>query len=522
MTYLSKTQVVPKSGGEYVEGIVGQPQHINPVISQSNNTDEDLSQLIYSSLFKYDDKGNLINDLIENYELSEDNTLYTVYLKKGVLWHDGEELKSDDVLFTVDLIFDPAYKSPLRSNWQGVEATADDDYTLKFKITSSYAGFLNNLTFGILPKHIWESINAEKFSLTDLNIQPIGSGPYKFSSIQKDSNGNIISYKLISNPNYFNGKPYISKFTFNFYPDNESALNAFNKNEIMGINSISAQKLSELKKEQSTFAHKIGIPRYFAVFFNQNKSFSLANDEIREALAYATNRQEIIDKVLNGNAKSVYAPILPDMLGYTDDIEKYEFDLEKANQILDENKWVRGEDGIRAKDGKVLEFSLITTDLSELSQTAEILKEQWGKTGAKISVANYPIFDLQQNYIRPREYDALLFGEVLGGDPDPYSFWHSSQKKDPGLNLALFGESEIDKLIEDGRVEFDTEKRAEIYKEFQQKLAKEIPAVFLYSPDYIYPVNKSVKGINVENLISPSKRFSNADKWYIKTKRIWK
>jgi len=522
MTYLSKTKAVPKFGGEYIEGIVGQPQHINPVISQSNNTDEDLAQLIYSSLFKYDDKGKITNDLTESYEISEDNTLYTVYLRKGVLWHDGEELKSDDIFFTINLISDPSYKSPTRSNWQGIETNIIDDYAISFKLQSPYAGFLHNLTFGILPKHIWETVSADKFSLTDLNIQPIGSGPYKFSSIQKDSNGNIISYKLIANPNYFDGKPYISKFTFNFYSDDDSILKAFNKKEIMGMNNISSQKLPEMKMEQSTFVHKIRIPRYFSVFFNQNKSFSLANDEVREALAYATNKQGIIDQVLNGNASVVNAPILPDMLGYSDEVEKYDFNLEKANQILDEKNWIRGEDGIRSKDGKILEFNLITTDLPELAKTAEIIKEQWEKMGAKISIGVYPIFDIQQNYIRPREYDALLFGEVLGGDPDPYSFWHSSQKKDPGLNLALFGTDEIDKLIEDARVEFDEEKRIELYKEFQQKLVREIPAEFLYTPTYIYPINKAVKGIAIENLVSPSKRFSNASKWYIKTKRIWK
>jgi len=520
--YFSHTQSVPKYGDAYTEGIIGQPQHINPVISQTNNTDEDIAQVVFNGLFKYNRQGELENDLAGDYDISEDKLTYTVHLKEGVLWHDGEIFSADDVLFTINLIQNPAYKSPLRSNWQGITASLQDKNTLILKIAKPYAGFLNNLTFGILPKHLWENISPDKFPLTDLNLQPIGTGPYKFSAAQKDTQGNILSYKLVANPNYFGGKPYISKITFNFYSDEDMIMDALNKKEIMGINSISAQLISGIKNQQSTLVHKFNIPRYFAVFFNQTKSVALATDEVRKALSYAIDRENIIRDILGGSGHPVYSPILPNMLGYTEDLEKYEFNPDKANQILDEAGWKRGEDGIRAKNGTALEFSLLTTDLAELSQTAELLKNQWEKIGARTNIQTYSIFDLQQNYIRPREYDALLFGQVLGADPDPYSFWHSSQKKDPGLNLSLFGDSETDKLIEAGRVEFDADKRAGIYRDFQQKLAAEAPAVFLYSPNYIYSVNRKVQGIDIQNLVFPAERFADISHWYIKTKRIWK
>jgi len=496
--------------------------HINPVISASNDTDDDLVQTIFSSLFKYDDQGGLSNDLVDRYEISEDKTRYAVNLKKGVFWHDGQPLTASDVLFTINLISDPAYKSPLRSNWQGIETNILDDYSLEFKIKTPYVGFLNNLTFGILPKHIWESVGPDKFSLTDLNLEPIGSGPYKYNSFQKDSKGNILSYRLDANPNYFASKPYISKITFNFYPDDETVIAAYNTKEIMSISNTSPKKISAIKLQQSTATHKFNIPRYFAVFFNQSKSIAVATDEVREALSYATDRQEIVDAVLDGNGNPVYSPILPGMIGYDENMDKRNFDLDKANQLLDANGWQRGEDGVRTKDEVRLEINLVTTDWPELSQTAEILKNQWEKAGVRLNISNLSISDIQQNYIRPREYDALLFGQVLGADPDPYSFWHSSQKRDPGLNLSLFGDSDTDKLIEDGRIEFDTDKRTAVYAELQKKLNEEIPAIFLYSPDYIYPVNKKVRGIGVNNLILPSERFANIDKWYISTRRIWK
>jgi peptide/nickel transport system substrate-binding protein len=520
--YYSKTVAVPAYGGEYIEGIIGQPQHINPVISASNNADDDLSTLVYSGLLKYDGQGKLQNDLVENYEISDDKMLYTVHVRRDALWHDGQSLTAQDVLFTINLITDPAYKSPLRPNWQGIEVGLVDDYTITFKVKTPYVGLLNNLTFGVLPKHIWDSTTSEKFPLADINLEPIGSGPYKYSSFQKDSSGSIISYKLTANSSYFAGKPNISKITFNFYPDDDSIINAYNKKEIMGISSLSPQKVSQLKLSQSTYLHKFSIPRYFAVFMNQTKSWSLALDEVREALSYATDREEIIKNVLNGNGSPIFSPILPGMIGYSDEIEKREFDLEKANKILDDNGWTRGEDGVRAKNGHTLEINLYTTDWAELQQTAETLKAQWEKAGSRVNVNVLSISDIQQNYIRPREYDALLFGQSLGADPDLYSFWRSSEKKDPGKNLSLFGDSKTDDLIDRGRVEFDNDKRAALYKEFQDLLAKEIPAIFLYSPDYLYPINKKVQGINIQNLISPAERFADANHWYIKAKRVWK
>jgi len=520
--YHSKTKAVANYGGEYIEGIVGQPLHINPIIAQSNNADEDLAQLIFNGLLKYDSRGNLVPDLAERYELSEDKKTYTFYLKKDVRWHDGKPFTAVDVLYTANLISDPAYKSPLRANWHEVSAEMTDEFTIKFEIQNQYVGFPNNLTFGILPKHIWESVNPDKFTLTDLNLSPIGTGPYKYNYFQKDSNGNIISYKLVANPNYFAGKPYISKITFNFYLDDDSALKAYNTKEIMGINSITPRRISDIKLIQSTAVHKFDIPTYFAVFFNQNKSVPLANDEVRLALSYATDRKSLIDSIFGGNGSEVFSPFLKNMIGYSEDAAKHGFDPDKANKILEDNGWKTGEDGIRSKDGFDLEFTLTTTDWKELYDTAGILKEQWEKLGARVNVHTYSISDIQQNHIRPREYDALLFGQVLGADPDPYSFWNSNQKKGAGLNLALFGDSETDKLIDDGRIEFDAEKRAAIYKEFQKKLSKEIPAVFLYSRAYIYPLNKKVQGVGIENLISPSKRFSDVNHWYIKTKRIKK
>ena len=508
-------------GGEYTEGIVGQPLHINPVISLSNDTDEDLVRLIYSGLFKYNEQGKLVKDLAENYTLSDNNTTYTIHLKKNVLWQDNKPFKADDVLFTLNLISDPAYKSPLVKSWGGVKTTVIDDYTIQFKTTTPYVGFLNNLTFGILPKHIWESITPINFSLNSLNLEPIGTGPYKFNSIQRDKKGNIISYSLEANPTYFTGKPYISKITLKFYADEDTALEALNKKEIMGINALSPQN-SKLINQKNILLHKLELPRYFAVFLNQTKSIPIASNAVRQALAYATNRQEIVNQVLDGNGQPIYSPFLPGMIGYTDNLNYPKFDLAKANKILTDNGWKKGADGFRGKDNVGLTINLVTTDWSELVKTANILKSQWKKIGVKVNVKAYSLSDVRQNYIRPREYEALLFGQVVGNNPDLYPFWYSSQKRDPGFNLSLFGDADSDKLITDGRVEFDNQKRSQDYIDFQKILLKENPAIFLYAPKYIYPLSKKIHGVKLKNIISPSSRFADINNWYLKTRRIKK
>ena len=207
--YITSTQSVADYGGEYREGIASQPRYINPVIAQTSEADQDLVELIYSGLMGYDDQGKLIKRIASDYNVEDDGKRYVFHLKQGVKFHDGEELTADDVLYTVQVIQDPSYKSPLRANWLSVEAQVIDRYTISFTLKKSYSGFLDNLTVGILPKHVWESVTPDKFLLSDINLAPIGSGAYQFRSMEKDSSGNILSIELRSFKEYYDGEAYI-------------------------------------------------------------------------------------------------------------------------------------------------------------------------------------------------------------------------------------------------------------------------------------------------------------------------
>lgn len=550
-------------GGDYTEGLIGSPRFLNPILSPASDVDRDISQMIFSSLMKYNGASldseaalpagaNLVNDLVENYTISSDGKIYEARLKKRVKWHDGAPFNADDVLFTIQLIQNADYKSPLRINWLGIETEKIDDYAIRFKLKNAYAPFLHNLTFGILPKHIWKDISPANFSLSAYNLKPIGTGPYKFKSIKKDKKTSAVTLlELASYKDYHfssgqnacgkncgkTDQPNLKTVKFKFYKNEEDILAALNKKEIDGFGFFSAKNFSRIKFPEIFNTHLINLPRYFAIFFNQENNKVLADKNVRLALTYAVNKQEIIDKVLNGKGLAVNSPILPDLFGYQSLIEKKYpvFDLENAKALLEKNNW-RDEDGDgwrekttettvnrkTTKETQKLKFTLLTTQRSELTDTANLLKEQWQKIGADVTIETKEIFDLQQNHIKPREYQALLFGEVLSIDPDPFAFWHSSQKRDPGLNLALFDNREADKLLEGARQEVNKDKRVQQYIKFQNLVVDETPVIFLYSPYYIYLVDKKIKNIDAKLVATPANRFNQVEKWHIKTKRQWK
>jgi peptide/nickel transport system substrate-binding protein len=514
--YFTSTQATPDFGGEYREGIASQPRYINPVIAQTSEADQDLVELVYSSLFSFDAEGKVGKSLASDYKIEDNGLRYVVTLKQGVKWHDGEELTADDVLYTIETIQDPSYKSPLRANWLAVETQVIDRYTVAFNLKKPYFGFLQNLTVGILPKHIWENITSDKFLLSDYNLAPVGSGPYRYYNLEKDSSGNVLSIELRSFKEYFEGEAYIPKFIFSFYPDQDTLLSAYAKKEVLGIHSITADEQARVSELKSSAVYKVDIPRVFSVFLNNIKSKPLAFDEVREALSYATDRDAIIKEVFSGEGTPAESAFLPFMDGYASEIERPTFD---QNNKAD---WKRGDDGIRSKDGTVLEFQLTLPEWPEIQKTAELLKSQWEAVGIRVNLNPLSGPDLQKNAIKNREYEALLFGQASTLESDPYSFWHSSQKADPGLNLAVFDNKDADTVLERLRENLDAEARRNDYRAFQEILAKEKPAVFLYSPTYMYVMNNSVKGFSVKRFDNPANRLSGAEKWYIETKREFK
>ncbi len=531
----SYTVVIPAFGGSFKEGVVGTPRFVNPVLAASD-VDRDLTTLIYSGLMRVSPAGDVVPDLAKDFSVSEDGRTYLFHLKDNLTWHDGTPVTSEDIAFTIKQTQEPAIKSPKRASWEGVTIETPDAQQIIFTLKQPYGAFLENLTIGILPKHLWQNITAEAFPFHSLNIEAIGSGPYTINKIKRSNSGTPETYTLSAFRDFAMGSPHIKEITIAFYPNQQALLSAYENRAIESMGGVDpAVALSIDKIGGPIVKSTLPLPRVFAVFFNQNTQRVFTYTSARQALALAVDKSHITDNVFKGFATPVDGPIPPGALGYASSTASAVSGdrIAAAKAILEKDGWVyNGSTRVYEKTtpskekGKKetvsLSFSLATADTPELSQVASLLASDWEKLGAKVKLDVFEIGDLNQNVIRPRKYDALFFGEIVGRDPDPFSFWHSSQRLDPGLNVALYANLAVDKILETARQAADKQERADQYLAFQREIEKDTPAVFLYSPYFLYALPAHVQGITLDSITIPSERFTNIKDWYIETDRVWK
>ncbi|MFA6106698.1 MAG: ABC transporter substrate-binding protein [Patescibacteria group bacterium] len=553
--YKNHLKVVPKIGGEYREGLVGSPKYINPLFASTNDVDSDISQLVFSSLFKRDNEGKITGDLAENYKVSPDGKKYSLKIRSGAKWHNGNDLTVDDIVFTFGAIKDSEFKSTLHSSFGGVEIEKIDEENISFNLSEPYAPFIELLTFGILPRDIWEQIPPASARLAELNLKPIGSGPYRFKSLLKDKNGNIKAVNLSLNEDYYGKKPYIKELTFSFFPNYEEMVAGINGNQIDGMNYLPPSLMKDIAARDSYNLKKINLPQLTALFFNPANNAFLADKRVRKALALAMPKEEIMKGIFNqDDYKLIYSPISSDTPYYFDGVNKYGFNFEAAAKGFIEAGWkieeineeaIRkaGEEkesedaAVRAKaeavleqgagkwlkneGGKYFNLKITTVESEDNSRLAEAIRTNWEKAGIKVIVELIPAGQIQSQ-VRAKSYESLLYGITLGPDPDCYAYWHSTQAE-KGLNLANYSNKTVDALLEDGRVALDAEIRKGKYKQFQEIISDEEPAIFIYSPFYNYIQDKKIKNSNTVKIYNPSDRFSGISEWYIKTEKkiVW-
>lgn len=494
---------IPKEGGELHEGMIGTPRFVNPVLATSD-TDRDLSTLLYSGLLRITNEGELIPDLAESYSVSEDGLTYYFKIKEDAVFHDNKPVTTDDIIFTIAKTQEPSIKSPKRPNWDGVRIEKISDTELEFTIRTPYAPFIYNTTIGILPKHKWQDITIEEFPFTSLNTNGTGSGPYEIKNIKRDESEIITSYELHSFSKFTIKKPYISKIFINFYKTEEDLLLAFNKKQISSLHSISPKNIPSLKLKDEQIL-KLPYSRIFALFFNQNKSSLLTDKIVRTALNTSVNRESLIDSVLQGYGTALYSPLT---LFSKEDIPE-EYSIEKGKEILD------------SKDVSSATLKISTNNIPELVSVGEQITNTFNELGIKTELDIHDINDFTSDVIRPREYEAILFGNVINRDLDYYAFWHSSQRNDPGLNLASYASINSDKALDQARNTINTEEKIELLQKFEKEVINDVPAVFLYSPDFIYIVPQVVKAQFPQIIVTSSDRFTQIYNWYIETEKVW-
>lgn len=543
---------IPRPGGKHIEGIVGTPRFINPLLAISQ-ADRDLTGLVYAGLMTRDKDGTLIPELAERYEISEDGTQYTFVLRENLTFHDETSLTADDVIFTVTQAANPSVRSTVFADWDGVQVEKIDERTIVFTLPEPYAPFIENTTIGILPAHIWSRLSAEEFAVSQFNITPVGSGPYKIglNDVLRDKSGIASGYRLTKFDAYALGTPYIHTLEFLLFSNTDDAITAYTSGKVHAISGIDPSQLDALLANPilpKTAIHRTPLLRVFGIFFNHNKQPVFLKDSVREALEIATPKRAVVGEVLRGYGTVLDAPLPSFITGVPSDEEDKKDDtsnteeeteieeedttpsmpinsIEHARMVLEEAGWQRGEDGIYAleEDDEVqrLSFSLSTASTPELAHATEKIVNSWREVGMEIELKTFEPTDLTQTVIRPRRFDALLFGMVLGHELDLYAFWHSSQRNDPGLNIAQYADIEADALLEKMRTETSYDVRKESYLAFSELLKKQHVAIFLYAPDFVYVINDSVHKVALHPSKEPSERFDTVHLWHVETDTVW-
>ena len=517
---------VPSRGGTLVEGIVGTPRFVNPVLAITR-ADHDMVALVYSGLMKLDTNGNLVPDLAKSVTLSPDGKTYHIVLKQGITFQDGTPLTSADVAFTIGLIQNPQLKSPLRGNWDGVTVDVKNKYELDITLPQPYAPFIQNLTVGILPRARWENIPIEQIPFSQNNTEPIGTGPYYVSDALRSKSGLITGYKLSASPTY-TPHPQISTLVFNFYQSEHDLLSALHSGAIASTPSLSAEGLAQVNTNKYRIIES-PLPRTFEVFFNQNKSTALRDLAARRALNEAVDRPALVKQVLDGHGIPITGPVPPGFIDIkstssastTQSTDR----IKAAAKILTDGGWKKDDTGTWVKtinQQKVsLELTLSTANTPLFEATAKALKQTWEKLGVRVTIAEFEQPDLVQNVIRPRDFQVLLFGTDIGSMVDLYPFWHSSQKDDPGLNIGEYTNIDVDSLLEKERVSTSTAQKATYLSKISNIIKSEVPAVFLFTPTFSYVIDKGISVPPFTHLGDPSDRFANIALWHVTSNRVW-
>jgi peptide/nickel transport system substrate-binding protein len=530
LAFAFATVVVPGVGGTYVEGLAGNSQYINPILCQYNQVDRDLCSLIFNGLTKLNARGEVVPDLAEGWEISDAGLVYTFHLRRDVLWHDEVPFSANDVVFTVEAMQDPGYRGApsLAELWRSVEVAKINSHTVKFTFGEPFAPFLDYTTVGILPAHLLADVPAESLPNDPFNRHPIGTGLFQVEEV------NAEHALLQASPLFHGSQPYLSKIEFRFYPNHESVLIAYEQGEVQGISRILPDDLPEVVEANSELQlFSARLAGYTLIFLNlQDPELPFFQKKlVRQALLYAIDRQELVDRVLKGQGLVAHSSILWGAWAYDHGVVKYEHDPERAKELLTRAGWrapnpllaetgeIRGEDRVREKAGVRLAFTLLTDDDPLHVELAREIARQWQAIGVQATPRSVDS-GLVREFLQPREFEALLIDLELHGDPDPYPLWHSTQASGEGQNYAGFVSYEVDKLLEEARYTTDSERRAQLYHRFQQIFADEVPSLLLYYPIYTYAVDERVRGIQLGPMGNPSDRFRNITDWYVVTKRV--
>jgi len=515
----------PEQGGVYTEGLVGSLGRLNPLLDWNNSADRSVNRLLFSGLVRFDERGLPRADLAEAWGVAQDGTIYNFSIRPNAVWHDGAPVTSDDVIFTIEMMKSAGSLAPqdIKDLWGRIEVEKLNDKTLKFTLPEPYVPFMDYLTFGVLPKHLLESVPPEQMASADFNLSPVGAGPYQFDHLIVEG-GQITGVVLTINRNYYGSAPFIEQVVFRFYPTSADALDAYRQGDVLSVSQITPDVLYPALEEPNLSVYTSQLPQMSFVFFNLNnpETAFLQNSTVRRALMLGLNRSYIINTFLQGQAIPANSPIMPSSWAYYDGTEHFEHNPEEAVNMLKAEGYVipAGGGEVRAKDGVPMVFTMLHPDDALHTQIAQAIQTHWARIGVRVDLQAMPYDQLVLDSLASRAFQSALVDLNLSRtpDPDPYPFWHQAEATG-GQNYSQWDHRAASEYLEQARVTADFSLRARLYRNFQVIFAKELPALPLFVPVYSYGVDSQVQGVQVAPLYDPSDRLATITQWFLLTRR---
>jgi peptide/nickel transport system substrate-binding protein len=502
-----KADKPPAYGDILVEGAIGDASNLIPLLA-SDSASHAVAGMVYNGLVKYDKDMNVVGDLAQSWEITNNGLVITFHLRKGVKWHDGKPFTAADVLYTYQVTTDPKTPTAYAGDFMKIKkAEALDDYTFRVTYDKPFAPALISWASAIMPRHL---LSGKDITKSPLTRHPIGTGPYKFKEW-------VAGQKIVltSNADYFEGRPYLDGRITRIIPDTATMFLELRAQNLGMMNLTPLQYTRQTNN--NLFKENFNKYRYLAfayTYMGYNLKNPLFTDKrVRQAISYAIKKDEIISGVLLGLGKPATGPYKHGTWAYNDKVKNYNYDPAKARELLKQAGWadVNG-DGVLEKDGKPFEFEILTNQGNETRQKcAEIIQRQLKEVGitAKIRIVEWSAF--VTDFINKRRFDAVILGWTIPLDPDAYDVWHSSKTSAEELNFVSYKNPEADEMLEKGRSTFDQAERKKYYDRFQEILAEDQPYTFLYVPEELIIISSRFRGIEP----APIGIGHNVIKWYV-------
>lgn len=502
-----------KSGGVYVEGVIGNISTLNPLLAASE-PEQAVSRLLFSSLYNYDVTGALHTDLAESMTVKDDK-VYTIKLRNAV-WHDGKKLTAEDVVYTINLIKNPQVRSPLRVNWLDISARAIDDSTVEFMLPAVYAGFSHALTFPVIPKHILQSVSPSSMREADFSSNPVGSGPFAVKRVQtSESTSSTDVVRMEPNTKYYGAVSTLSRLELRAYGNESLLVKAVNSGEVSAASGLSLSAADNIKSKQYSTKHWL-LNKGVYLLMN-NRSQTLQDARVRQALRYATDTSSIRATV-GDNVARLDTPILQSQIAQKLPAAP-DYSLDKAKALLKEAGWTYNQGQWKGKDGRPLAVAVTTSSgRDEYKKIVDALKQQWSKLGVDVQLreidTSSTTTSFVQSVLQPRDYDALLYELELGADPDVFAYWHSSQASASGYNFANYSNRTVDNDLVGGRSRTNSALRAAKYIQFVNQWLNDVPAIGLYQSVGSYVLNNGASIVEPRgSLNTMNDRYADVTTW---------